>query len=201
MSFVVPSVTLRRGGIALVPLSLEHEAGLAAAGSADGLSKLKVTWVPDEDSAAEYIQMAIDMRNAGSRVAFAVIEESSGDVIGSTSYHDIVLPARRVEIGYTFYAKRFHRTHVNPVCKLMLLEHAFETLGASVVGWRTDGENYASQAAIEALGAQFDGRIRRHGARRNGDLRDSMMYSMTPEEWPAAKEKLYARLAAFAEDF
>src|SRR5690606_292715 len=123
------------------------------------------TSVPAPGQALAYIEQAFEMRRAGSRVPFAVIDEPSGDVIGGTSYHDIVPAARRVEIGYTFYAKRFQRTHVNTLCKLMLLEHAFDTLGCSVVGWRTDGENYASQAAIEGLGAQFDGRIRRHDVR------------------------------------
>ncbi len=200
MPFTVPSVTLRRGGVALVPLSLEHEAGLEAAAADGELWKLWVTSVPAPGQALAYIEGAIAMRQAGSRVPFAVIDEPSGEVIGSSSYHDIVPAARRVEIGYTWYAKRFQRTHVNAVCKLMLLEHAFETLGASVVGWRTDGENYASQAAIERLGAQFDGRIRRHAPRVNGEVRDTVFYSMLPEEWPAAKEKLFARLAAFAEE-
>lgn len=200
MSFTVPSVTMSRGGVKLVPLSLEHEDGLNAAAADGELWKLIVTSVPDQGKALEYIELAIEMRQAGTRVPFAVIDEPSGDVIGSTSYHDIVLPARRVEIGYTWYAKRFQRTHVNPVCKLMLMEHAFDTLGASVVGWRTDGENYASQAAIEKLGAQFDGRIRRHGVRRDGSFRDAVFYSMLPEEWPAAREKLFERLEKFAGD-
>ena len=130
------------------------------------------------------------MRAAGNRMPFAVIDEATGKVLGSTSYHDIVPALKRVEIGYTWYAQSAQRSHVNTTCKLVLLTHAFETLGAAVVGWRTDNFNFASQRAIERLGARKDGVIRHHAPRRDGTVRDTVMYSMLAGEWPEAKAQL-----------
>ena len=104
-------------------------------------------------------------------------------MIGSSSYHDIVPAVERVEIGYTWYAGSWQRTHVNTACKLLLMEHAFDTLGCSVVGWRTDNLNARSQAAIERLGARKDGVIRRQALRRDGTFRDTVIYSVTDTEW------------------
>jgi RimJ/RimL family protein N-acetyltransferase len=100
----------------------------------------------------------------------------------------------RVEIGYTFYAKSVQRSHVNTTCKLLLLQHAFETVGCKVVGWRTDNFNFRSQRAIEALGAKKDGVLRHHQARRDGTVRDTFMYSLLATEWPDAKRHLQSRL-------
>jgi len=111
-------------------------------------------------------------------------------VLGSSSYHDIVPAVKRVEIGYTWYAKSVQRTHVNSTCKLLLMTHAFETLGCHVVGWRTDNFNFASQAAIERLGAHKDGVIRGHALRRDGTIRDTVMYSLRAGEWPEVKAQL-----------
>jgi len=118
--------------------------------------------------------------------------------VGTTSYHDIVPEIGRVEIGYTWYARRVQRTHVNTSCKLLLMSHAFDTLGCGVVGWRTDCENFASQAAIERLGAQKDGVLRHHHMRRDGTVRDTVMYSVLRAEWPAIKSNLHERLARHA---
>ena len=189
MNFIEP-VTLSERGIALVPLAHAHEAGLAAAAADGELWQLRVASVPEPENTRAYIDLALRMRDEGSRMAFAVIEETSGTVLGSTSYHDIQPAVRRVEIGYTWYAKRVQRSHVNTTCKLMLLRHAFETLNCNVVGWRTDLLNTASQRAIERLGAQKDGVIRGHVLRRDGTIRDTVMYSMTHDEWPAARTRL-----------
>ncbi len=189
MAFVEP-IDLRASGVLLTPLSLAHEAGLAAAAQDGELWKIRVTSVPEPENTAAYIQQALDMRAAGSRLAFAVIDEASGQVLGSTSYHDIVPALKRVEIGYTWYAQSAQRSHVNTTCKLLLLTHAFETLGAAVVGWRTDNFNFASQRAIERLGAKRDGAIRHHALRRDGTVRDTVMYSMLAGEWPEAKAQL-----------
>ena len=116
-------------------------------------------------------------------------------IVGSTRYHDIVAAIDRVEIGYTWYAKRWQRSHVNTACKLLLLGHAFDTLGCKVVGLRTDNFNFASQRAIEALGAKKDGVIRHHRARRDGTVRDTVMYSILAAEWPDVKRHLEWRLA------
>lgn len=139
---------------------------------------------------AGYIEQALASRAAGDRFPFAVIEEATGRVLGSTSFHDIAPAVRRVEIGYTWYAKSVQRTHVNTAAKRLLLGHAFETLGCGVVGWRTDNFNLASQRAIERLGAKKDGVIRGHALRRDGTVRDTVMYSVTAGEWPEIRAHL-----------
>lgn len=192
---LVHPVTLRQGGLRLEPLALQHEAGLAEAAADGKLWELRVTSVPEPGQTRAYIDTALSMRDAGHRLAFAVLDEASDQVLGSTSYHDIVPALRRVEIGYTWYRKSAQRTHVNTTCKLLLMRHAFETLGCSVVGWRTDNFNFASQAAIERLGARKDGVIRHHALRRDGTVRDTVMYSMMAGEWPEAKAQLLYLLA------
>lgn len=189
MAFVEP-VSLRGRGIELVPLALEHEAGLRAAAADGELWRLRVTSVPEPEQTRQYILDALAMREAGNRLAFCVRDAASGTVLGTSSYHDILPAVKRVEIGYTWYAKRCQRTHVNSAAKLLLMTHAFETLGCHVVGWRTDNFNHASQAAIERLGAHKDGVIRGHGLRRDGTIRDTVMYSMRSGEWPEAKAQL-----------
>ncbi len=189
MAFVEP-VTLTLRGVQLVPLGPEHEAGLRAAAADGELWNLRVTSVPAPDETRAYIDTALRMRADGNRFAFAVLDELSGRVLGSTSYHDILPAVKRVEIGYTWYAKSVQRSHVNTTCKLMLLTHAFETLGCHVVGWRTDNFNFASQAAIERLGAKKDGVIRGQALRRDGTIRDTVMYSLRSGEWPEARAQL-----------
>ncbi len=189
MAFVEP-VTLTANGITLLPLTLEHEQGLKAAAADGELWKLRITSVPEPDNTHQYIADALAMREAGHRFAFAVTDSATGEVLGCTSYHDIIPAVKRVEIGWTWYAKRCQRTHVNTTAKLLLLTHAFETLGCHVVGWRTDNFNFASQRAIERLGAKKDGVIRGHALRRDGTIRDTVMYSMRQGEWSEAKAQL-----------
>ena len=189
MAFVEP-VTLSANGITLRPLTLDDEAGLRAAAADGELWKLRITSVPEPEHTRQYIADALAMREAGNRFAFAVTDSASGQVLGCTSYHDIVPAVKRVEIGWTWYAKSVQRTHVNTTAKLLLLTHAFETLGCHVVGWRTDNFNFASQRAIERLGAKKDGVIRGHALRRDGTIRNTVMYSMRSGEWPEAKAQL-----------
>jgi RimJ/RimL family protein N-acetyltransferase len=189
MAFVEP-VVLSERGIRLLPLGMEHEAGLSAAAADGELWRLRVTSVPEPGQTAQYIRDALAMREAGNRFAFAVVDESTGTVLGSSSFHDILPAVKRVEIGYTWYAKRCQRTHVNTTCKLLLMGHAFDALGCHVVGWRTDNFNFDSQNAIERLGARKDGVIRGHALRRDGTIRDTVMYSMRSGEWPEAKAQL-----------
>lgn len=190
VEFVSP-VTLAANGIRLEPLGPQHEAGLREAAADGELWNLVFTSVPEPEHTAAYIQTAL---NDSARFAFAVIDEHSGKVIGSSSYHDIVPAARRVEIGYTWYGQSHWRSHVNTTCKYLLLRHAFETLSCQTVGWRTDIINTRSQAAIERLGAKKDGILRGLQTRRDGSLRDTVFYSMTRSEWPAAKTRLQQRL-------
>ena len=189
MAFVEP-VVLRDRGVRLEPLGLAHEAGLRAAAADGELWKLRITSVPEPDQTGAYIEAALKMRAEGQRFPFAVVNDATGEVLGSTSYHDIVPAIQRVEIGWTWYRQSVQRSHVNTTCKLMLLTHAFDTLGCAVVGWRTDNYNFASQKAIERLGAKKDGVIRHHAVRRDGTVRDTVMYSMTAGEWPEAKAQL-----------
>ena len=189
MAFVEP-VTLRDRGVRLEPLALTHEAGLAAAAADGELWKLRITSVPEPQETRSYIEAALLGREQGHRFAFAVLDDDSGKVLGTTSYHDIVPAIRRLEIGYTWYAKSVQRTHVNTSAKLLMMAHAFGTLGCHVVGWRTDNFNFASQRAIERLGAKKDGILRGHALRRDGTIRDTVMYSMRSGEWPEARAQL-----------
>ncbi len=186
VAFVEP-VTLEARGVRLVPLSLEHEAGLKAAAADGELWKLRITSVPEPHETRGYIETALATAN---RFAFAVTDAASGEVLGTTSFHDIVPNLKRVEIGYTWYAARCQRTHVNTTCKLLMLTHAFDTLGSNIVGWRTDNFNHASQRAIERLGARKDGVLRGHALRRDGTIRDTVMYSLAAGEWPEVKAQL-----------
>ena len=189
MAFVEP-INLADRGVELRPMGLEHEAGLRAAAADGELWNIRVTSVPEPEQTRKYIEDALAMREAGNRFPFVAVEAASGRVIGSSSYHDIVPALKRVEIGWTWYAKSVQRSHVNTTCKLLLMTHAFETLGCHVVGWRTDNFNFASQAAIERLGAKKDGVIRGHALRRDGTIRDTVMYSLRSGEWPEVKAQL-----------
>ncbi len=189
MAFIEPTILSGRG-IELVPLGPEHEAGLRVAAADGELWKLRVTSVPEPEQTRQYIDDALAMREAGNRFAFCVRDAADGTVLGCSSYHDILAAVKRVEIGYTWYARRCQRTHVNTTAKLLMMTHAFETLGCNVVGWRTDNFNHASQAAIERLGARKDGVIRGHALRRDGTIRDTVMYSLTQGEWPEVKAQL-----------
>src|SRR5262245_44026985 len=187
-------ITIEGHGVRLEPLTTEHESGLRAAVADGELWRRWFTTVPEPDRVGGYIAAALDGQRVGHMLPWVVREVTSGAIIGSTRYHDIVADIDRVEIGYTFYAATWQRTHVNTACKLLLFQHAFETLGCRVVGLRTDNFNFASQRAIEGLGAKKDGVIRRHQRRRDGTVRDSVMYSVLAEEWPDVKRHLELRL-------
>jgi N-acetyltransferase len=191
----VAPVTLEGHGVRLEPLSQAHATTLAAAAHDGLLWELWYTSVPEPDGVERYVDDALAGQSNGHMLPWAVRELGTGDVIGSTRYHDIVPSIDRVEIGYTWYAKRWQRSHVNTACKLLLLTHAFEGVGCQVVGLRTDNFNFRSQRAIEALGAKRDGVLRHHQARRDGTVRDSVMYSILAAEWPDVKRHLASRLA------
>jgi len=191
----VSPVSLDGHGVRLEPLSHAHHDALAAAAADGALWELWFTSVPRPDETAAYIESALEGQRAGHRLPFVVRDGLTSRVVGSTSYHDIVPAIDRVEIGWTWYAQSCQRTHVNTSCKLLLLTHAFETLGCRVVGLRTDNFNFRSQRAIEAIGAKKDGVIRRHQARRDGTVRDTVMFSILDEEWPDVRRHLQVRLA------
>lgn len=187
-------VTLYGHHARLEPMHAGHDADLAAAAADGELWKLRVTSIPEPDQAAMYIAAALMGQHDGHMLPFVVREPASGQIVGSTRYHDIVPAADRVEIGYTWYARRVQRTAINTECKLLLLSHAFDTLGCAVVGLRTDHMNFASQRAIERLGAHRDGVIRHNAPRRDGTVRDTVMYSILAHEWPDVKAHLQWQL-------
>ena len=187
-------VTLEGHGVRLEPLAREHRDALAKAAADGELWQLWFTSVPGPQQTDAYIAQALAGRDAGHMLPFVVRELSSGEIVGSTRYHDIIKDASRVEIGWTWYAKRWQKSHVNTACKLLLLGHAFDALGCKVVGLRTDNFNFNSQRAIEALGAKKDGVLRHHAPRRDGTVRDSVMYSIVLPEWPDVKRHLELRL-------
>jgi N-acetyltransferase len=176
MQAILPT-TLADTRVRLEPLGPQHLEGLR-------------TSVPEPENTLAYIERALKQQAEGSRLPFAVVDLLTNRVIGSSSYHDIVPAIDRLEIGYTWYAASVQRSHVNTTCKLLLLTHAFDTLGAQLVGWRTDIENLASQKAIERLGARRDGVLRHHALRRDGTVRDTVMYSLSRSEWPATRTHL-----------
>ncbi len=192
---VLAPVTLEGYGVRLEPLTPAHQEGLAAAAADGRLWELWYTVVPAPEQTGTYIATALDGQRAGHMLPWVVRELATGAIAGSTRYHDIAAPIDRVEIGYTWYAARWQRSHVNTACKLLLLTHAFGALGCQVVGFRTDNFNFASQRAIAALGARLDGVLRHHQARRDGTVRNSVIYSILATEWPDVKRHLTTRLA------
>ncbi len=188
-------ILLEGHGIRLEPLTLEHEADLSAAAADGELWNLWFTSVPKPEETKTYIETALAGYQAGHMLPWAVRELGTGKIVGSTRYHDVVANIDRVEIGYTWYAKSWQKSHVNTVCKLLLLAHAFDTLGCKVVGLRTDNFNFNSQKAIEGLGAKKDGILRHHAMRRDGSVRDSVMYSILVSEWVGVKQHLKFRLS------
>lgn len=191
----VKPIQLEGAGVRLEPLTANHADALRSAAADGRLWELWYTAVPEPGKVESYIETALTGQREGRMLPWAVRELAHGAIVGSTRYHDIVAEIDRVEIGYTWYAKSWQRTNVNTTCKLLLMQHAFETLGCQVVGLRTDNFNFASQRAIEALGAKKDGVLRHHAARRDGTARDSVMYSVLRAEWRDVKRHLELRLS------
>jgi N-acetyltransferase len=188
-------VTLEGNGIRLEPLTPAHKEALATAAADGKLWELWFTSVPKPEEVAGYITDALNGHRAGHMLPWAVRDLATDTIVGSTRYHDVVAAIDRVEIGYTWYAARCQRSHVNTTCKLLLMTHAFESMGCRVVGFRTDNFNFVSQRAIAALGAKKDGVIRHHHPRRDGTARDTVIYSILATEWPDVKRHLTTRLA------
>ena len=188
-------VTLQMPLVRLEPMTRDHVTGLEAAARDGELWQLRVTSVPAPGDMPAYVAAALQGQQDGHMLPFVVCDVASGEIIGSTRYHDIVPAVERLEIGYTWYRKSRQRSHVNTTCKLLLLQHAFATLGASLVGWRTDNYNFASQRAIERLGARKDGVLRHHAVRRDGTVRDTVMYSLAAGEWPETRAHLNDQLS------
>ena len=179
----------------LVPLSLSHEAELTEAVRDGELWTLWYTSVASPEGMRAEIERRLALEQLGSMLPFAVIENTSGQAVGMTTYMNIEPTHRRIEIGSTWYRKRVQRTAVNTECKLLLLGHAFERLGCIAVELRTHALNRQSRAGIERLGAKLDGILRQHMIGARGILRDTCVYSVLDREWPAVKANLEHQLS------
>jgi RimJ/RimL family protein N-acetyltransferase len=191
-------ITLERDGIRLEPLTMSHHDEVVRAASDGELWNLWFTAVPRPEQTKRWLETALEGQAQGHMLPWVVRDLAAGEVVGSTRYHDIVASIDRVEIGYTFYAQSRQRSRLNTTCKLMLLAHAFDDLGCKVVGLRTDNFNFRSQRAIEALGAKKDGVLRHYQSRRDGSIRDTVIYSILASEWPDVRRHLELRLQRHA---
>ncbi|WP_243048281.1 GNAT family N-acetyltransferase [Dyella sp. RRB7] len=184
--------------VALEPLSPGHAPALESAAADGELWKLWFTSAPAPGETAAYIAKALDGQAAGQMLPFAVREKRTGEIIGTTRFYDFVSEPPRVAIGYTWYAKRWQKSHVNTACKRLLFKHAFETLGCVAVELHTDHRNLDSQRAIERLGAQREGVLRNHKRRPDGSLRHTVCFSVIDSEWPDISRWLALRLQRLA---
>ncbi|MFC5742489.1 GNAT family N-acetyltransferase [Dyella tabacisoli] len=180
--------------VILEPLRPEHAPALEAAAADGELWKLWFTSAPPPGQAASYIAKALQSQADGQHLPFAVREKSTNEIVGSTRYYDFAAELPRIAIGYTWYAKRWQRSHLNSACKRLLLKHAFEALDCVAVEFHTDHRNLDSQRAIERLGACKDGILRAHKRRPDGTLRDTVCYSILAGEWPDVNRWLGMRL-------
>jgi RimJ/RimL family protein N-acetyltransferase len=184
--------------IRLEPLTIEHTAGYLAAASGPDDAEEIFRWTKyppaDLDGAREHVLTALAARARGERLPYVQLDAATGEVAGTTSYYDVDPSARTLAIGHTWLGKRWWRTGHNTESKLVLLRHAFDTLGAVRVVWHTDIYNTRSQAAIERLGAVREGVLRKHRIRPDGSWRDTVQYAMTDDDWPATRQRLQARL-------
>ncbi len=191
----VEPVTLTGKHIRLEPLTLDHVDGLARVGLDPELWR----WIPRPVTTVtemrDYVATALDEQRRGVSVPFAIVDRATGQVIGSTRYGSIVPEHHRVEIGWTWYAATHQRTAANTESKLLLLTHAFETLGAMRVEFKTDALNAKSRAAILRLGAVEEGTFRKHMRTATERVRDTVYFSILDTEWPAVKARLTAKLA------
>jgi len=193
-------IRLQDEHVVLEPLGLDHADALEAAAADGELWKLIVTSVPAPGHALSYIEKALEGQAAGSMLPFAIREAASGEIVGSTRYYEIDADVPRLAIGYTWYARRWQKTHLNTACKRLLLGHAFETLQCAAVAFHTDERNEDSQRAIERLGAQREGVLRAHRRRADGSLRNTVCFSILAEEWSHVANWLDMRLSRLTAD-
>ena len=197
MSRWLQRVELTSELVSLVPLSLEHEKELIAAASDGELWNLWFTSVPEPSATKAYIEKALSQYDADSSLPFAVIDNNTGKVVGCTRICNAQSLHKRVEIGYTWYAKAMQKTSTNSQTKLLLLEHIFEHLGCIAVEFRTHWHNQNSRRAIARLGAKQDGVLRNHQIMPDGSYRDTVVFSITNTEWPAVRTSLNHKLSQY----
>jgi N-acetyltransferase len=187
---LIEPVTLQGQHATLEPLAAQHLDGIRAAAGDGELWRLWYTSVPAPGKEADWLAIALEMRDAQGAMPFAVRDNRDGSIVGSTRYFNVDAGNRRVEIGHTWYAKRAQRSAINTECKLLLLTHAFETLRCIAVEFRTHWFNRASRAAIARLGAKQDGVLRNHQLLPDGSRRDTVVFSIIDGEWLAVKRHL-----------
>jgi RimJ/RimL family protein N-acetyltransferase len=193
MTLLAPT-RLQDDHVVLEPLSLDHVPALEAAAADGALWNLWFTGVPAPGETQAYVEKGLRGQAEGVMLPFAIREKSSGEIVGTTRYYDIVPELPRLAIGYTWYAKRWQKSHLNTACKRLLLQHAFEVVGCVAVEFHTDLRNLDSQRAIERLGARREGVLRAHKRRRDGSLRDTVCYSVLATEWADVNRWLDLRL-------
>jgi RimJ/RimL family protein N-acetyltransferase len=193
MSLLAPT-RLQDDHVVLEPLSLDHVPALEAVAADGDLWNLWFTGVPAPGETQAYVEKGLLGQAEGRMLPFAIREKSSGEIVGTTRYYDIVPELPRLAIGYTWYARRWQKSHLNTACKRLLLQHAFEVIGAVAVEFHTDLRNLDSQRAIERLGARREGVLRAHKRRRDGSLRDTVCYSVLATEWADVNRWLDLRL-------
>lgn len=189
--------TLRGAHVHLEPLRMAHAEGLRAAVADGRLWDIHYTSVPTPDDMQAYVRAALDLQGADGCLPF-VVRDARGEIVGATRYYDLAPAVPRLQIGYTWYARRVQRTGLNTEAKLLLLTHAFETLGCVSVGLQTSHLNVASRKAIARIGATEEGVLRQHMRHKDGSLRDTHCFSILDHEWPDRKARLAAMLAEHA---
>jgi len=190
----IEPITLTGLKVVLEPLSLEHLQGMVDAVKDGELWKLWFTSIPAPETAEAYIKTALEMRENAGAMPFIVRDRESNKIIGSTRYFNVDEGNQRLEIGYTWYSESYQRTAVNSECKYLLLSHAFEKLEAIAVEFRTHWHNQKSRAAIARLGAKQDGVLRNHQKNADGGYRDTVVFSIINQEWPAVRRSLMFKL-------
>lgn len=190
----IEKVALSGHRVRLEPLSAGHLPALADAIQDGELWKIPVTFVPHPNDLPQFYTDAEAAFGAGKELAFATVDQASGQVVGSTRFRCIEAAHRRVEIGFTFLASSWQRTHINTEAKYLMLQHAFEVWGCNRVELLTDERNAKSRSAIARIGAREEGILRHHMVMRDGFIRNSVVYSITSAEWPGVKAQLASRL-------
>ena len=190
----IEPITLTGDKVTLEPLTFEHANGMREAVKDGELWKLWFTSIPAPEKVEGYIGRALEMRAKAGAMPFIVRDKDSSTIIGCTRYFNVDEENHRLEIGYTWYAERYQRTAVNTECKYLLLTHAFETLESIAVEFRTHWHNHKSRAAIARLGAKQDGVLRNHQRSADGVYRDTVVFSIINQEWPAVKKSLEFKL-------
>ena len=186
----IQPLTLVGSLVKLIPMTDAHAADMIKAASDGQLWDIWYTSVPSAQNITQYINHALAEQDSGKAAPFVVVDKATGNIVGSTRYCSVDAPNRRVEIGYTWYAKSTQRTGVNTECKFLLLRHAFETLDAIAVEFKTNFFNFPSRNAILRLGARQDGIIRNHRIDKMGNIRDTVLFSILNSEWPVVKTSL-----------